>query len=72
MNEQKVKVVHKRGMNAGEAAIWCANAYKRTKNRYWLRVLRRIAQRSLQCSVKCHGFSVSDTTAACNSGTGEK
>ena len=47
MNEQKVKVAHKRGMNVGEAAIWCANAYKRTKNRYWLRVLRRIAQRTL-------------------------
>lgn len=72
MNEQKVKVAHKRGMSVGEAAIWCANAYKRTKNRYWLRVLRRIAQRSLQCSVKCHGFSASGTTTACNSGTGEK
>ena len=72
MNEQNVFVAHKRGMNVGEAAIWCANAYKRTKNRYWLCVLRRIARRSLQCSVKCHGFSTSGTTAACNSGTGEK
>lgn len=47
MNEQKVKVVHKRGMSVGEAAIWCANAYKHTKNRFWLRVLRRIARRTL-------------------------
>lgn len=47
MNEQNVKVAHKRGMNVGEAAIWCANAYKRTKNRYWLRVAQRIAQRTL-------------------------
>lgn len=61
MNEQKVKVTHRRGMNVGEAAIWCANAYKRTKNRYWLRVLRRIARRSLQCSVNRHKFYAPDT-----------
>ena len=72
MNEQKVKVAHRRGMNVGEAAIWCMNKYRCTKNAFWLRVLRRIARRSLQCSVKCHGFSASGTTAACNSGTGEK
>lgn len=49
--KQNVFIVHKRGMNVGEAAIWCANAYKRTKNPFWLRVLRRIARRELHTSV---------------------
>lgn len=71
MNEQNVFVAHKRGMNVGEAAIWCMKRFECTKNVYWLRVARRLARRSLQCSVKCHGFSASGTTAACNSGTAE-
>lgn len=61
MNEQNVFVAHERGMNVGEAAIWCANAYKRTKNRYWLRVLRRIARHELQTSVNRHKFYAPDT-----------
>ena len=68
MNERKVKVAHKRGMNVGEAAIWCANAYKRTKNLFWLRAARRLARRELQTSVVCISFSRVNTTAACSSG----
>lgn len=71
MNEQKVKVAHKRGMSIGEAAIWCMNAYKRTRNPFWLRALRRIARRSLQTSVVCINFSRFNTTTACSSGTSE-
>ena len=47
MNEQKVKVAHKRGMNVGEAAIWCMKHYKRTQNLFWLRAAQRIARRTL-------------------------
>lgn len=48
MNEQKVKVAHRRGMNVGEAAIWCMRQFECTKNVYWLRVARRIARRELR------------------------
>ena len=47
MNEQNVKVAHKRGMNVGEAAIWCMNRYMCTKNAFWLRAAQRIARRTL-------------------------
>ena len=69
MNEQKVKVAHKRGMSVGEAAIWCNQMFERTKNIYWWRVARRIARRELQTSVACINFSGFNTTTACNSGT---
>lgn len=69
MNEQNVFVVHKRGMNVGEAAIWCMRRFECTKNLFWLRVARRLAQRELQTSVVCISFSRLNTTAACNSGT---
>lgn len=45
--KQNVFVAHRRGMNVGEAAIWCMNTYKRTQNLFWLRVARRIARRTL-------------------------
>lgn len=45
--KQNVFVAHKRGMNVGEAAIWCMKQFEHTKNVYWLRVARRIAQRTL-------------------------
>ena len=48
MNEQNVKVAHKRGMAVGEAAIWCMNRYMCTKNAFWLRAAQRIAQRELR------------------------
>ena len=50
MNEQKVKVVHKRGMNVGEATIWCMRRFECTKNVYWLRVAQRLARRELVCT----------------------
>lgn len=68
MNEQKVKVAHKRGMNVGEAAVWCMKRFECTKNLFWLRVARRIARRELQTSVVCINFSRFNTTAACSSG----
>ena len=61
MNEQKVKVAHKRGMHVGEAAIWCMKRYEHTKNIYWWRVAQRIARRSLHCSVNRHKFYAQDT-----------
>lgn len=61
MNEQKVKVAHRRGMNVGEAAIWCMRQFECTKNVYWLRVARRIARRELQTSVNRHKFYAPDT-----------
>lgn len=48
MNEQKVKVARKRGMAIGEAAIWCMNRYRCTKNAFWLRAAQRIARRELR------------------------
>lgn len=48
MNEQKVKVAHKRGMAVGEAAIWCMRRYEHTKNLFWLRAAQRIARRELR------------------------
>ena len=45
--KQNVFVAHKRGMNVGEAAIWCMKRFECTKNVYWLRVARRIARRTL-------------------------
>lgn len=66
--KQNVFVAHKRGMNVGEAAIWCMKRFERTKNVYWLRVARRLAQRELQTSVVCINFSRFNTTAACSSG----
>ena len=68
MNEQNVKVAHKRGMNVGEAAIWCMKRFERTKNPFWLRVVQRLARRELQTSVVCISFSRFNTTAACSSG----
>ena len=53
MNEQNVFVARKRGMNVGEAAIWCMNRYMCTKNAFWLRVARRIARRELRCTLAC-------------------
>ena len=68
MNERNVKVARKRGMNVGEAAIWCMKQFERTKNVYWLRVARRLARLELQTSVVCISFSRFNTTAACSSG----
>ena len=47
MKDQKVKVAHRRGMNIGEAAIWCMKRFECTKNLFWLRVAQRIARRTL-------------------------
>ena len=47
VNEQNVKVAHKRGMNVGEAAIWCMRRFECTKNLFWLRAAQRIARRTL-------------------------
>lgn len=71
MNEQNVFVARKRGMNVGEAAIWCMRRFECTKNGYWLRVAQRLARRELQTSVVCISFSRFNTTAACSSGTSE-
>ena len=51
MNEQNVKVAHKRGMTVGEAAIWCMNRYMCTKNTFWLRVAQRIVRREMRCTL---------------------